>query len=73
MTTLAFSTDAEKRDAGWALAQERGQLIAEMVAALTGLLATNTDLQHHSGHKDGCATCRAVLNARGAISRATKP
>lgn len=34
MTVLTFSSDAEKRDAGWALANERGQVIAELCAVL---------------------------------------
>lgn len=39
MTTLAFNSDAERRDAGWALAQERAQTIAEMLAVLQDVLA----------------------------------
>ena len=73
MTTLAFNTEAERRDYWVATAQERGQVIAELVAACQGLLDTNTDLQYHSGQKPGCATCAAVVRARSAIERGRRP
>ena len=39
MTTLAFSTEAERRDHWVATAQERGQTIAELVSVLRAVLA----------------------------------